>query len=96
MAVSLKAEPRVAVGEVPTAAPHIEELPTGLDWAAFSARRFPARGFPHGRRHGFKAVTAYFAYKQLPGKAVERKKTAEAVEAWEGEGGSTRPLDELG
>jgi hypothetical protein len=74
----------------PAPAPaRIEDLPAGLDWKAFSARCFPARGFPHGRRHDFKAVNAYFAYKQLPEKAAERKKTAEAVEAWEGEGGST-------
>jgi hypothetical protein len=96
VAVSLKAEPRVVDAAATTAVPRIKELPAGLDWAAFSARCFPARGFPHGRRHDFKAVTAYFAYKQLPGKAVEHKKTAEAVEAWEGEGGSTRPLDEPG
>jgi hypothetical protein len=79
-----------------TAVPRIKELPAGLDWAAFSARCFPARGFPHGRRHDFKAVTAYFAYKQLPGQAADRIATAEGVEAWEGEGGSARPLDEPG
>lgn len=78
------------------AQPRIEELPAGLDWVAFSARSFPARGFPHGRRHDFKAVSVYFAYKQRPGKAAENKTTAEAVEAWEGEGGSTRPLDQTG
>jgi hypothetical protein len=71
--------------------PRIEELPAGLDWTAFSARCFPARGFPHGRRHDFDATAAYAAYKQLPEKAAERKKTSEAMEAWEGEGGSVRP-----
>ena len=96
MAVSLKAEPRKVDAGATIAVPRIAELPAGLDWAAFSARGSPAHGFPHGRRHDFKAVSAYFAYKQRPGKAPERKNTAEAVEAWEGEGGSTRPLDEPG
>jgi hypothetical protein len=96
LAVSLKAEPRMVDAAAAIAVPLIEELPAGLDWAAFSARGSPARDFPHGRRHDFKAVSVYFAYKHLPGKAAERKKTAEAVEAWEGEGGSTRPLDEPG
>jgi hypothetical protein len=85
----VKAESCVVDAEATTAVPRNEELPRGLDWAAFSARCFPTRGFAHGRRHDFKAVAAYFAYKQRSGKAGERKATAEAVEAWEGEGGST-------
>jgi len=96
VAVSLKAEPRKVDAGATIAVPRIAELPAGLDWAAFSARGSPAHGFPHGRRHDFKAVSAYCADKQRPGKAPERKNTAEAVEAWEGEGGSTRPLDEPG
>jgi len=96
LAISLKAEPPTVHAAATIAAPRIVDLPAGLDWAAFSARGSPARGSPHGRRHDFKAVSVYFAYKHLPGKATERKKTAEAVEAWEGEGGSTRPLDEPG
>jgi hypothetical protein len=59
--VTLKTEPRADSAEPMTAAPRIEELPPGLDWAAFSARCFP-----NGRRHDFKAVAAYFAYKDLP------------------------------
>ena len=69
--------------------PRIEDLPAGLDWAAFSARCFPARGFPHGRRHDSAATAAYFTYKQLSRKSVERRSTDRAVAAWEGEGGST-------
>jgi hypothetical protein len=78
---SLKAEPCVDDAQAAAAVPRIEELPAGLDWVAFSARCFPARGFPHGRRHDFDATAAYFAYKQLPGKAAERRKTVEAVAA---------------
>jgi hypothetical protein len=88
VAVSLKAEPCVDDAEATSAVQRIEELPAGLDWADFSARCFPARRFPHGRRHDFKAVAAYFDYKQLPQEAVEHK-AAEGVEAWEDEGGST-------
>jgi hypothetical protein len=84
VAVSLKAQPCVDDAPATTAVPRIDELPAGLDWAAFSARCFP-----NGRRHDLDATAAYFAYKQLPEKAAERKRTAEAVEAWEGEGGST-------
>jgi hypothetical protein len=62
----------------------IEELPAGLDWAAFSARCFPG-----GRRHDLEAVAAYFRYKELPGETADRERAAEAVEAWEDEGGST-------
>jgi hypothetical protein len=91
VAVSLKAEPCVVDAGVTTRVPRFEELPAGLDWVAFSARCFPARGFPHGRRHDFNSTAAYFAYKQLPGKAAERRNTVEAVAAWEGEGGSVRP-----
>jgi hypothetical protein len=88
--VALKAEPRADHGEPVTAAPCFDELPAGLDWAAFSTRRFPARGFPHGRRHDFQAVAAYYAYKQLPAEAAKGQATAEGVEAWEDEGGSTQ------
>jgi len=91
VAVSLKAGPFVGDAQATTAVQRIEDLQAGLDWAAFSARCFPARGFLHGRRHDFKAVAAYFAYEQLPEKSAEHKKTAEAMEAWEGEGGSVRP-----
>jgi hypothetical protein len=67
-----------------TAAPRFEELPAGLDWAAFSARRFP-----NGRRHDFDAIAAYFAYKDLPRDTADGERAAEAAEAWEDEGGST-------
>jgi len=68
------------------AATRFDELPAGLDWAAFSARRFP-----NGRRHDFDALAAYFAYKQLPGDTAGRNGTAAGVELWEDEGGSTPP-----
>jgi hypothetical protein len=87
MSVSLKAEPNVDDAQATT--PRIEELPAGLDWAGFSARCFAARGFPPRRRHDFAATAAYFTYKQLSAKAAERRRSGEAVAAWEGEGGST-------
>jgi hypothetical protein len=87
MATTVLDSVRPITGARPAPA-RVEDLPAGLDWKAFSDRCFPARGFPHGRRHDFKAVNAYFAYKQVPEKAAEREKTAEAVESWEGEGGS--------
>jgi hypothetical protein len=82
--MSLKTEPRADPVEPMTGAPHIEDLPPGLDWAAFSARCFR-----NGRRHDFEAVAAYFAYKDLPRDAAEPKGTVEKVQAWEDEGGST-------
>jgi hypothetical protein len=72
-------------GESMTAEPRIEELRTGLDWAAFSARRFP-----NGRRHDLEAIAAYFAYKRVPREAAGKNGTAEEIEAWEDEGGSIR------
>jgi hypothetical protein len=67
-----------------TATTRIED-PNGLDWQAFSSRRFPG-----GRRHDLKAVVAYFAYKQLLRDDAEGENiAAEAVETWEDEGGST-------
>lgn len=45
----------------------IEELPVGLDWQAFQSRCFPG-----GHRHDFKALAAYFAYKQRPRETAER------------------------
>ena len=93
MAVSQAAEPRVVHAEATTTPlPPIKELPAGIDWAAFSAQLFP-----NGRRHDLDAIAAYFAYKQLP-RIAEREAAAEAVEAWEGEGGSTPSplLDEPG
>jgi hypothetical protein len=64
-----------------TAAVPIEELPSGLDWQAFSSRCFPGR-----RRHDLEALRAYDAYKRLPrGKETEG---GSAVEAWEDEGGA--------
>jgi hypothetical protein len=83
--VPLKAELCANDAEATTAAPRFEELPAGLDWARFSARRFP-----NGRRHDLEAMAAYFAYKQLPREAAGCKSTAEGIEAWEDEGGSTR------
>jgi len=66
-----------------TAAERSDETPVGLDWAAFSARRFP-----NGRRHDFDAIAAYFAYRKPPAEA-EREASVGGVEAWEDEGGST-------
>jgi len=83
----MKAEP--CVDEARATTSRLEELPAGLDWAGFSARCFAARGFSHGRRHDFAATAEYFTYKQLSGKAAERRGSGEAVAAWEGEGGST-------
>ncbi len=82
----LKAGPR---REPAIAAGRFGDLPPGLDWAAFSSRRFPAHGFPHGRRHDFEAVAAYYAYEQLPAIAAEREATPGELDAWEDEGGST-------
>jgi hypothetical protein len=60
-----------------TATTRIED-PNGLDWQAFSSRRFPG-----GRRHDLKAVAAYFAYKQLLREDAEGDNVAaEAVETW--------------
>ena len=67
-----------------TAAERIEELPSGLDWQAFSTRCFPER-----RGHDLEAVAAYGAYRRLPREADDRGTTAKAVEAWEEEGGAT-------
>jgi hypothetical protein len=72
-------------GEPGTGAGPVEELPVGLDWAAFSVRRFPI-----GQRHDLEAIAAYFAYKQVPREAAGRKGAAEGIEAWEDEGRSTR------
>jgi hypothetical protein len=81
--VSLKAE--LCADDADMTVAGIEELPVGLDWQAFQSRCLPG-----GRRHDFKAVAAYFAYKQRPPETTERDDvTANAVEAWEDEGGST-------
>lgn len=66
-----------------TAAVRIEELPSGLDWEAFSARCFPER-----RRHNLRAIAAYDAYKRLPRKGGDGGATS-AVDVWENEGGAT-------
>jgi hypothetical protein len=67
------------------AAARTEDLPAGLDWKTFSARRFPDR-----RRHDLEVVAAYFAYKDLPREAGQSAAAArESVEVWEDEGGST-------
>jgi hypothetical protein len=71
-------------------ASRFEELRPGLDWAAFSARRFP-----NGRRHDLEAIAAYFAYKRVPREAAGKNGAAEEIEAWEDEGGSIRlPFNE--
>jgi hypothetical protein len=72
-------------GKPVTAEARIEELPPGLDWAAFSARRFP-----NGRRHDLEAIAAYFAYKRVPREAAGKNGAVEEIEAWEDEGGSIR------
>jgi hypothetical protein len=46
--------------------------------------------FPGGRRHDLEALAAYFRYKELPCEIADGgERAAEAVEAWEDEGGST-------
>ena len=82
--MSLKVEVRADDRQPVSAAPPFDQLPDGLDWGAFSARRFP-----NGRRHDFDAIAAYFAYRQHPGKVARCSGTAAGVEAWEDEGGST-------
>jgi hypothetical protein len=62
----------------------IEELPSGLDWEAFSTRCFPG-----SRRHNLEAVAAYGAYKRLPQELDEGGVTSNAVDVWEDEGGAT-------
>jgi len=84
--VTLNADARAERGEPVTAAERSDELPLGLDWAAFSARRFP-----NGRRHDFDAIAAYFAYREPPATAEHEG----GVEAWEDEGGSTPSLTVL-
>ena len=73
-----------------------DNVPSGLDWQAFSAACFPG-----SRRHNLKAVVAYGAYRRSP--AAGQPHTGEAArfepdvisseaEKWEDEGGaSLRP-----
>jgi hypothetical protein len=74
----------------------LENVPAGLDWAAFSAAYFPGR-----RRHDLKALAAYGAYKrsqvldERSAQEAARREEAErtsagttALDAWEDEGGS--------
>jgi hypothetical protein len=64
------------------------EVPDGLDW-----RRFRAAYFPGSRRHNFKAIVAYGAYKRSarltePFRASSRRKFTEPVAL-----SSTQPTD---
>jgi hypothetical protein len=76
-----------------------ENVPSGLDWQAFSAAYFPG-----SRRHNLKAIVAYGAYRrscaagqQRASEAARSKPNAISSEAvsvgkWEDEGGaSVRP-----
>lgn len=68
------------------------EVPDRLDW-----QRFRAAHFPGSRRHDFKAIVAYGAYKRL--RAVEPSSEdvaatnghtgSTALNGWEDEGGAT-------
>jgi hypothetical protein len=66
----------------------IAQPATQLDWQAFCARYFPARG-----RHDFEVVKAYEAYRN--GSPVSERFPREdgapsgaALQVWEGEGGA--------
>jgi hypothetical protein len=71
-------------------------VPSGLDWQAFSAAYFPG-----SRRHKLKAIVAYGTYRrscpagqQRPSEAARFKPEATSseavsVERWEDEGGSS-------
>jgi hypothetical protein len=62
----------------------IEELPAGLDWAAFAARCSRAGGGTI-----WKPWLRTSGTRKLPGETVDGEPAAEAVEAGEDEGGST-------
>jgi len=75
-----------------------ENVPSGLDWQAFSAAYFPG-----SRRHNLNAIVAYGAYRSSC--AAGRQRASEAtsftpdaisseavsVDAWEDEGGASLP-----
>jgi hypothetical protein len=67
-----------------TPAVRIEQLPSALDWEAFTTLCFPG-----GRRHDLEAVAAYGAYKRLPRELDDGWERSNAVDAWEEEGGAT-------
>jgi len=54
--------------------------PKVLDWAEFSAARFPG-----GRRHDLGALVAYAAYRRAEPQAAASESSA--LEVWEDEGG---------
>jgi hypothetical protein len=73
-----------------------ENVPSGLDWHAFSAAYFPG-----SRRHNLKAIVAYGAYRRSHSVAQRRasegarfkpdaiSSEAVSVETWEDEGGAS-------
>jgi hypothetical protein len=62
------------------------DVPSGLDWEAFSASYFPG-----SRRHDLHAIVAYGAYRRslVTGERQARRTDAMPVEEWEGEGGAS-------
>jgi hypothetical protein len=62
------------------------DVPSGLDWEAFSAMYFPG-----SRRHDLHAIVAYGAYRRslVTGKQQGRQTAAVSVEEWEDEGGAS-------
>lgn len=75
-----------------------QNVPSGLDWQAFSAAYFPG-----SRRHNLKAIVAYGAYRRSCAAGQQRASEAASfkpdatsseavsVDAWEDEGGASLP-----
>jgi hypothetical protein len=73
-----------------------ENVPSGLDWQAFSAAYFPGT-----RRHNLRAIVAYGAYRRSPTAGAQQtsesarfrpvavSSEAVSVETWEDEGGAS-------
>ena len=89
----------VAERNVAASLPLDENLPSGLDWKAFSAAYFPG-----SRRHNLRAIVAYGAYRRsAPAGGKHESEAARfepdaisteavSVETWEDEGGASLRL----
>jgi hypothetical protein len=87
----------VAERNVAASLAYDENVPSGLDWRAFSAAYFPGSS-----RHNLKAIVAYGAYRRSCAAGQQRASEAArfkpdaisseavSVEKWEDEGGASR------
>jgi hypothetical protein len=92
----------VAEKNVATSLALDENVPSGLDWQAFSAAYFP-----ESRRHNLRAIVAYGAYRRSSPAGHEQasgaarhgqdaiRSEAVSVETWEDEGGASIRLPRL-